>query len=74
MSARKKRPEFELGPLLINQVQEYLGVRVVNKLTGRQAANIARLCNECASVIGVVLEDADKEIQLLGVDKRSQDL
>lgn len=53
---RKKRPEFELGPLLINQVQEYLGTRVINKLTSDQAAGIARLCNECASTIGVVIE------------------
>jgi hypothetical protein len=57
MTAKKRRPEFELGPLLINQVQEYFGTRSVNKLTNDQAANIARLCNECASVIGKVIED-----------------
>ena len=65
MTAKKKRPEFELGHLMINQVQEYLGPRTVNKLTSIQAANIARLCNECASTIGRVIEDGDKELQLL---------
>ncbi len=58
MSAKKRRPEFELGPLMINQVQEYLGPRVVNKLSSEQAASVARLCNECASTIGRILEDA----------------
>lgn len=61
MSAKKKRPEFELGPLLIGATQGYIGPRGVNKLTSMQASNIARLCNECASVIGRVLEDGDHE-------------
>lgn len=59
MSAKKRRPEFELGPLFINQMQDYLGIRVVNKLSSEQAANMARLCNECASTIGRVLEESD---------------
>lgn len=59
MTAKKKRPEFELGHLLIKATQEYLGPRAVNKLSNNQAADIARLCNECASVVGRVLEDGD---------------
>ena len=61
MSAKKRRPEFELGPLLINQVQEYLGVRQVNKLSSNQASEIAQFCNEAASRIGTTLETVDDD-------------
>jgi hypothetical protein len=57
MSAKKKHPGLELGPILINQVRDYLGVRQINKLSTVQLANISRCCNATAETIGEILED-----------------
>ena len=67
MTAKKRRPEFELGPLLIQVVQGYLGKRQVNQLTSLQASNIARLCNETSNAIGRVIEGGDQQVQLLSI-------
>ncbi len=65
MTAKKKVPAFELGQLLINQVQDYLGPRTINKLTPLQLGNISRCCNVVAETIGEILVDDSDELRTL---------
>lgn len=55
MARKKKRPEFELPPILVDAVQEYLGTSVVNGLRPDQASEIMALCNYTAGKIGEAL-------------------
>ncbi len=49
---KKKRPEFELPPILVDAVQEYLGPGATNKLTANQAVEIVEICTRTAGEIG----------------------
>ena len=69
MAAKKRLPGLELGPILINQVQEYLGTRTVNKLTTMQLANISRCCNVLGETVAEILEDESGELRTLSPAK-----
>ena len=53
--AKKKYPEFELPPLIVNAIQTYLGPTGVGKLTSKQRREITSIAQDAASEIGGVL-------------------
>jgi hypothetical protein len=53
---KKKRPEFELPPVIIEAIQEYLGPAEVNKLTSDQASELMTIASSTAAEVGRVIE------------------
>jgi len=54
-SRAKRRPELELPPLLVQAVLDYLGPRVVAKLTSTQATQVHQLAGHMAGQLGIML-------------------
>jgi len=55
-SRRKLVPEFELPPILLAAVGEYVGARRLGKLTSEQRGHLADLANRTARDVGAILE------------------
>lgn len=61
MSSKKKRPEFELPPVLVASVQNYYSQAAINRLSSEQAADIMEACLAAANVIGAIVEASESQ-------------
>lgn len=62
MATKKKYPEFELPPVIVRAIQDYLGPAAVGKLSSKQRREITSVAQDAASTIGGILfEQATSE-------------
>lgn len=58
MSRKKKMPAIELPQILTDVITEYLGSRVVNKLSNVQQHDLTRLAGYTAAEVGAIVENS----------------
>lgn len=61
MATAKKYPEFELPPVLLHAIRDYMGPAAMSRLTSEQRGEIATLAQETAGKVGKIVDPPDSE-------------
>lgn len=56
---RKKTPEFDLPPIILEAIITYLTQRTINKLTREQRLKLAAVATQAAAEVAESLEESE---------------